>query len=155
MTGSGLHVILNFSEPVQIQNEAEQNAWAHRVEIVQAALPIDPDQPGITATTRALGSVNSKNARRVEQLTAGQPIKRGEIEALADELVNSPFKTFLRVLTGSTCITPCPFCGLEGTKLDALDYIGKCYGSCGKVGYQDLWEQIYQPRADQGDANGN
>ena len=50
MTGRGLHVILRFAKPVEFTKPGEQEEWAGIVEVVQTALPIDPGQPGITAT---------------------------------------------------------------------------------------------------------
>jgi hypothetical protein len=51
-TGRGLHVIIWFDDLVKFNTDGDRRRWAGIVEAVQAALPIDPDQPGITALTR-------------------------------------------------------------------------------------------------------
>ncbi len=71
MSGRGLHLILWFDEPVELPTDRELDRWGAIVKIVQAALPIDPDQPGITACSRAIGSINSKNGAEVVQSTFG------------------------------------------------------------------------------------
>jgi hypothetical protein len=145
-TGTGLHAILWFDKPVIFSSAGDRQRWAGIVKVVQAALPIDPDQPGITATTRALGSINSKNGDKVVQLTKGKPVTVDDVMSLFSEMCSSPFKTVLKLFTGNESISPCPVCGTEGTKLSALDYCGQCYGSCGKVSLESLYDLVLVPR---------
>jgi hypothetical protein len=78
LSGQGLHVVLRFAEAVECTGDAERRRWAGIVKAVQAVLPTDPDAPGLTATTRARGSINSKNDAVVRQLYAGRPdVSRG------------------------------------------------------------------------------
>ena len=145
-SGAGIHAILRLSEPVVFHSDAERNRWAGIVQVVQAALPIDPDQPRITATTRAIGSVNSKNGQTVELLANGEPVSVEEVMSLFDAMIKSPFKTVFKILGGGDDLLPCPICGKPGTRLRALDYVGRCYGSCGKVGLKDLHDVVLAPR---------
>ena len=146
MTGKGLHVILWFDEPVDFAVENRER-WAAIVQVVQAALPIDPDQPGITATTRSIGSVNSKNDVRVKRLRKGKPVSHDEVMSLHQQMVSSPFRTVLGILSGEERISPCPFCKKEETTLVRMEHVGDCYGSCGKVGLEKLYELILKDRA--------
>ena len=145
-TGTGLHALLWFDRPIKFDTAADRDRWAGIVKVVQAALPIDPDQPGITATTRALGSINSKNGAMVRQLTKGTPVSQEDVLALFDEMCASPFKTVLKILTGSDCVSPCPVCKKEGTKLSAMDYAGRCYGSCGTLKLETLYDLVFAAR---------
>jgi hypothetical protein len=114
------------------------------VQIIQAALPTDANAPGITATTRALDSINSKNGQKVRRLKNGQKVSTENVVALQQQMCASPFKTLFYTLTGSDRISPCPICGREGTSLVALDHVGKCYG-CGKVTLEQLCNELFQP----------
>ena len=76
MTGRGLHVILRLVKPVEFTKPGQREEWAGIVEVVQTALPIDPGQPGITATTRAVGSINSKNGATVELLEMAKCLRK-------------------------------------------------------------------------------
>ncbi len=58
MSGRGLHLILWFDEPVELITDRELDRWGAIVEVVQAALPIDPDQPG----SRSRGSPRRRRA---------------------------------------------------------------------------------------------
>ncbi len=145
-TGTGVHAILWINPPIKFDTEADRNRWAGIVKVVQAALPIDPDQPGITATTRALGSINSKKGAKVRRLTKGKPVTEEQVLSLFDTMCSAPFKTVFSVLTGSDSVSPCPICRGEGTKLSALDYAGSCYGSCGTVKLETLYDLVLAPR---------
>jgi hypothetical protein len=145
-TGTGLHAILWFDKPVVFNNVGDRDRWAGIVKVVQAALPIDPDQPGITATTRALKSINSKNGAVVRQLSKGTPVTQADVLALFNEMCSSPFESVLKILTGGDSVTPCPVCGKDGTQLAAMDYAGRCYGSCGTVKLETLYDLVFTPR---------
>jgi len=146
MTGRGLHAILWFADPVELNTDADRERWAAKVQVIQAALPIDPDQPGITATTRALGSTNSKNKQEVFRLRKRNPVSLEEVDDLYERMRSSPFKTVLKVLSGTEAPEPCPICGKEDTRLASLDFVGKCYGSCGKVKLDRLYDVVLAPR---------
>lgn len=146
MSGTGLHAILWLGEPIELKTDADRERWAAKVEVVQAALPIDPNQPGITATTRDLGSINSKNEGKVVGLHRGKPVSLEEIDDLYDRMVSSPFKTVMKILSGADETMPCPICGREGTRLKSLDFVGKSYGCCGKVTVDRLYEAVLAPR---------
>jgi hypothetical protein len=150
ISGRGLHVILRFTEPVAFENEADRERWAAIVQVVQAALPIDPDQPGITATTRKLRSVNSKNGAVVRLITRGQRVTQEEVLELFEQMRSAPFKTVIRILTGAECVAPCPVCGGAETRLSAGDYVGFCYGGCGKVPLERLYDLVLNPRKEKG-----
>jgi hypothetical protein len=146
ISGTGLHGILWFQEPIKFENAGDRERWAGIVKVVQAAMPIDSDQPGITATTRDIGSINTKNGATVQQLAEGKPATREEVLTLFEEMCSSPFKTVLKILTGSSSVSPCPVCNGEDTKLTATDYTGRCYGSCGKVKLAQLYDTVLATR---------
>ena len=114
--------------------------------MVQASLPIDPDAPGITATTRAIGSVNEKNGAEVTVLAEGEPVTEAEVLGLYGKMLKAPFRTVMKILTGGETMQPCPHCGKDGTKLSALNYAGRCYGSCGNVKIDKLYDLVLAPR---------
>jgi hypothetical protein len=140
-SGTGIHCILWLDPPVEFAEDADRKRWCSVVKIVQAALPTDPLAPGITATTRALGSINSKNGQVVRRLKEGQPVVPAEAIALQEQMSAAPFGTLFQVLTGSDRVSPCPFCGKE--TLVALNHVGKCYG-CGKVNFERLCSELFQ-----------
>ena len=74
LSGTGLHGIIWLAPPVELTSAAEQKKWANLVRAVQCSLPVDPNAPGITALTRAIGSTNSKNGSVVKVLEPGEPI---------------------------------------------------------------------------------
>ena len=67
-TGTGLHLLLWFEPAVELEDAAGQRRWDGLIRLTQATLPSDPNAPGITALTRPVGSINSKNGARVETL---------------------------------------------------------------------------------------
>ena len=84
LSGTGLHGILRLDPPVELTSAAEQKWWASLVRAVQCSMPVDPNAPGITALTRAVGSVNSKTGAVVAVLEPGEPIDpRAVIEFVA------------------------------------------------------------------------
>ena len=146
MTGRGLHVILRFAKPVEFTKPGEQEEWAGIVEVVQTALPIDPGQPGITATTRAVGSVNSKNKVVVELLEKGSPVTEEEVRGLCTEMCEEPFRTVMSVFTGNERVQPCPICKKRDSALAAGKHVGTCYG-CGTVHLEKLYDLVLAPKS--------
>lgn len=110
-SGQGLHVILRLAEPIVFATAGDRDRWAAIVEVMQAALPIDPDQPGMTAPTRVPGSQNSKNSAVVELFRPGESVTEQDLLSLYSDMCDRPFATVCRILTGSTNLTPCPVCG--------------------------------------------
>jgi hypothetical protein len=149
-SGRGVHVIIWFDEPVTFETDGERRRWAGIVEVVQAALPIDPDQPGITTLTRPIGSLNGKTNREVTCLRPGTPVPIAEVLRLYDQMVRSPFRTVMGILLGADRMSPCPVCQAEGTSLSALDQVGRCYGSCGTVKLERLYDLFLAPRTAKG-----
>jgi hypothetical protein len=148
-TGRGVHAIVWFDAPVVFNSDGERRRWAGIVQVVQAALPIDPDQPGITALTRPLGSINGKTGREVKCLTRGTPVPVADVLQLFQQMVQSPFRTLMGILLGADRVSPCPVCRVEGTSLAALDQVGRCYGSCGNVKLEQLYDVFLAPRKPQ------
>jgi hypothetical protein len=142
VSGTGLHGILWLDPAVEFAEEADRKRWCSIVKIVQAILLTDPLAPGVTATARAVGSVNSKNGQEVRRLKEGQPVSRKDVIALSEEMCAAPFNTLFRILTGTDRISPCPFCDRE--TLVALHHAGVCYG-CGKVSFERLCGELFQP----------
>lgn len=144
-SGSGLHVILRFHEPYQCDTDAAREDISRVAEVVMCLLPIDPLQPGITALTRPIGSVNGKNGAIVKPLAPGEPITYAEVRTLAVQFVASPLSMICEVLFGSDRISPCPVCRHPGSTLVVVPHCGTCY-ACGKVTITHLWSELYQPR---------
>jgi hypothetical protein len=107
-------------------------------------LPTDPNAPGITGLTRAVGSTNSKNGAVVEVLRAGKAVAAGAVEEFVARLAKAPFKEIATVLLGDTRV-PCPVCLNENSRLDVLDHVGVCYAGCGKVKLEQLFDSVYAP----------
>lgn len=145
-SGSGLHVIVWFDEPVQIETAGDRERWAGIIRAVQCLLPSDPDAPGINGMTRPLGSVNGKNGRTVSQLKEGEPVAASEVRSVFEEIREAPVRTVAKVLFGRDRISPCPVCMAEGTELAALDRVAKCYGSCGKVRLDAFYNCFFEPQ---------
>ncbi len=142
MSGSGLHALLWLNRPIEIHTDAERDRWANSIAIVQAVLPSDPKGPTITAMTRPVGAVNSKNNAKVVQLAKGGTCTAAEIEALGEEIVDRPFATIVKIWTGSERLEPCPLCKAEGSVLRALKTKGDCYGDCGLVDLDKLVGEV-------------
>lgn len=146
ISGTGLHVLLWFDQPIVFENEAQRLKWDGIIKVIQAALPIDPDQPAITCLTRVVGSINGKNHGRVESIVAGELITEGEARELQQQLSSQPFKTVLTILCGEDRVLPCPCCEAEGSTLSALEKCGLCYGSCGKISLEAIYDLLLSPR---------
>lgn len=145
-SGTGLHVLLMFDTPEPCDTDIAREKVAAIIDVVRHILPIDPDSPRMTATTRQVGSVNSKSGKKVRTLAPGEPVAFADIETLAGQMVASPFSTVMAVLAGKPAISPCPVCQKDKTMLRVMDHCGICYGSCGKVTLQAIWELLYQAR---------
>jgi hypothetical protein len=155
VSGTGLHVIVRLSPPVELHTAADQHRWAGAIRAVQSTLPADPRQPGITAVTRPVGSVNSKNDVVVEQLRAGRSVSISEVEDYLAEVAKAPFRQVACVLFGRDRVSPCPFCRKERSRLDCLDWFGKCYQRCGKITLAQVFNLIYaDPETSTPDAAG-
>jgi hypothetical protein len=145
-SGGGLHIIPWLAEPVAFATDGQRRRWDGIVRAVQALLPVDPHQPGITGLTRAVGSTNSKHNAVVERLKEGKLVPVDRVEHLFQQMSMSPFRTVMLVLLGAERIRPCPVCGQAGTTLSAADYVGFCYESCGKVKLAQLYNLFLAPR---------
>jgi hypothetical protein len=146
MTGTGLHAIVRLDPPAELTSDAEQQRWDAVVGAVQCTLPGDPSVPSITALTRAVGSVNSKNGATVEVLRSGEPVSPVAVEEFVARVIKAPFQEIAQVLLGGLHVEPCPVCKAAGSRLDVLDHAGKCYGgSCGKVTLDRLLDLVYAP----------
>ncbi len=143
MTGTGLHAIVWLDPPAQLCTAAAQARWGAYVRAVQATLPTDPNAPGITALTRAVGSVTTKSGRAVEVLRAGNPVTAKAVEEFVARLARAPFREVATVLLGDTQVSPCPIC--LTSRLDVLDHVGMCYAGCGKVKLDQLFDSVYAP----------
>ena len=145
-SGTGVHVLLWFVDPPEFTTDEERRRWEGVVLAVQCALPIDPDQPGITAVTRPIGSVNSKNGATVTQFAAGEPVRSDEVLDLYHQLQETPFRTVGQILFGADKVSPCPKCGKPGTNMSLLDRMGQCYGGCGRLQLSDLYNVVLATR---------
>jgi hypothetical protein len=146
-SGTGIHLLLHLQPAMELLTAGEQRYWSEVVRAVQCTLPIDPNMPGITALTRPVGSVNSKNGAVVSRLKAGEPVTPQEVEAYLARVVEARFREVARPLLGADRVSPCPVCRGEGTRLDVLDHVGMCYGRCSRVTIQDLYDCIFLPPA--------
>ena len=146
VSGTGLHVILRLAEPVILKKINDLQRWLGIVKTVQTALPTDPDLPGITACTRAVGSINSKNGAKVFRLTSGQPVAAEQVVQLYRQMMTAPFRTVLEIVTGGQEVSPCPLCSDRERTLKALDRLGLCYDSCNSVSLYQLYDLMVQPR---------
>jgi hypothetical protein len=144
-SGGGLHIIPWLAEPVAFATDGQRRRWDGLVRAVQAVLPVDPHQPGLTGLTRPVGSINSKHDAAVERLKEGQPVPVDRVEHLFGQMSRSPFRTVTLVLLGAERIRPCPVCRAEGTTLSAGDHVGFCY-DCGKVKLAQLYDLFLAPR---------
>lgn len=143
-SGRGVHALLWIDPPVQIDHPGERERWAARVRIIQSILPCDPHAPGITALTRAIGSINSKNGGLVKVLKPGVSLAQDELLQLIDEIRSRPFAVAAQMLLSSSS-SPCPVCRRHGSRLGVQDRIGLCYGGCGRVTLGRLLAAYVQP----------
>jgi len=139
-SGSGLHLIVQIDPPVELNSNGDQKFWDAIVKAVQRTLPADLNAPGITALTRAIGSINSKNGRPVEQLAAGRPVRPSEVVDFLKQLSAARFQTIGRILLGADRVDCCPRC--QESALTLYDNRGQCY-RCGQLSLDDLFNTIY------------
>jgi hypothetical protein len=150
-SGTGLHAIVRLDPPVELETAAAQKRWAALVRAVQCTLPSDPGAPGLTALTRPIGSINSRNGAVVERLAPGEPVDPGRVTEFVEAVLRAPFKAVAAILLGADHVRPCPVCGGEGSRLDVLDRHGSCYGGCDRVTLDQLFDAVFEPPA-RGDA---
>ena len=100
-TGTGLHLLLWFEPPVELEDAAGQRRWDGLIRLTQATLPSDPNAPGITALTRPVGSINSKNGARVEKIRRGSPVNPQRVVEFAAQVKAAPFRVVAGILLGS------------------------------------------------------
>jgi hypothetical protein len=151
-SGTGLHLIFRLDPPVELRVSPDQRRWAAIVRAVLGSLPTDPNAPGITALTRPIGAINSKNNAVVELLQPGRSIAPKDVVAFVGELVEAPFRTVALPLLGSDRVEPCPACRAPGSSLGVLARLGRCY-HCGDVRLERLLDLVYAP-AGQGERFG-
>jgi len=145
VSGTGLHLIIKLEPAVELRTAPDQQRWGAIVRAAQSTLPGDPDAPGITALTRPVGSVNSKNGAVVEVLAPGEPVDPARVVEFVEGLAKAPFKAVATVLLGADRVRPCPACRGEGSRLDVLDQSGRCYGGCAEVTPEQLFDLMYRP----------
>jgi hypothetical protein len=152
VSGTGLHVIVLLDPPVELASAAAQRYWDTVVRAVQCTLPADPNAPGITALTRAVGSTNSKNGATVEVLRRGEPVAPQVVEQFLTRVAQAPFREVATILLGGERVQPCPVCQGEDSRLDVLDHVGICYRACGKVRLAQLFDCVYAGTHQAGEA---
>lgn len=148
VSGTGLHLIVWMRPAAELKSAADQRRWGTIVKVVQRTLPVDPDMPGITAVTRPVGSTNGKNGAVVKTLAIGEAVAPEVVEQFMATLVPGPFREIATLLLGEPRVRPCPVCKAGGSRLDILDWAGMCYGNCGKITLEHLFDAIYLPRPD-------
>lgn len=139
LSGTGLHILIWFAEAVPLTSARDRQVWDARIRVLQSLLLGDPHSPGITALTRPVGSINSKNQALVETIHAGQPIAAEQFAIIVDQLAAEPARTVIQYVYGTDRVTPCPYCGGEGTTCSALSRNTLSYGCCGKRDMSDLY----------------
>jgi hypothetical protein len=78
-TGNGYHVLIWLAPQVELETPGDRKRWEGLIKTIQCLLPIDPNQPGITAMTRPIGSINGKNQKAVERLKSGDGVTEEEL----------------------------------------------------------------------------
>lgn len=146
-SGNNIHGILMFREPVKILNDYDRERWSLIVRVVQAALPIDPGQPGITALTRPIGSVNSKTGREARLLAEGTPVSTDEVLDLFRRMNEQPFAVVGKILFGKDKVKPCPICNSDDSTLSVGPWAGTCY-SCRRVALPKLYDLVLKAKSE-------
>lgn len=144
-SGTGLHLLLWLDPAVELDDAGGQRRWAAVVRVLQRTLPVDPDMPGITAVTRPVGSTNGKNGAAVALLRPGEPVRPAAVEEYMERVARAPFREVALPLLGRDRVEPCPVCRGPRTRLDVLDYVGRCYNGCSKVTLDQLYDAIFKP----------
>jgi hypothetical protein len=109
---SALDRFLDFCQAARIStidlaSAATQARWDALVRAAQLTLPVDLSAPGITALTRAVGSINSKNGVAVKVLRPGKAVDGKAVEEFVARVTRAPFKEVVTVLFGEQRISPC------------------------------------------------
>jgi hypothetical protein len=142
-SGTGLHLIMGLDPAVELTSAAEQKSWSGVVKIVQQSLPGDLNAPGITALTRPIGSINSKNGAVVEQLRAGESNSPADVSAFVREFQGAPFRVLTSIWTGAAeSVRPCPVCRSPRSSLSLGEQSGRCY-KCGTVRLAQVYDAIF------------
>ena len=76
-TGRWLHLIVLFSEPVELRTAQEQRLWTKIHKLLIASVPSDANAQALITLTRPVGSVNSKAVRRHHPMPR---VKHGIVE---------------------------------------------------------------------------
>ncbi len=139
-SGHGLHVLLTFEQPIELKTREDSDRWNSIIQIIQRLLPSDPAAPGLAAHTRPVGSHNTKDgdSRPVTQLQAGTPVSARDVEELALQCAATPFQTTANILAGDG--PGCPICRRPGQLLKRYAKHGQCYGGCGQVKLEQLYD---------------
>ena len=142
-SGEGLHGLLWLDSPILLRTSNDVRRWEFTTGVVQAALPIDSNQPRLNALTRPIGSVNSKNGQVVEQIKQGTPASEDDIIHLFREMQRNPYAMIQKIWFGSEHIEPCPVCNCEGSYLEVTsENYGECYGNCHRITIDRLVNSI-------------
>ena len=142
--GRGLDVVLRLDKPIYFSGSSDSSGWSAVVQVVLAALPVPRCHPFLAPMVRALGSLNSSTRRKVVRLQRGERVTKREIRAIYQEMSDHPFRTVMKIITGSTRIKPCPVCCAKGSSLVALDEVGKCK-KCGDITLTQLYNLTFKP----------
>ena len=147
-SGGGLHVIPRLAELVIFTTDgrAAAGGMQHRPGRPGCAARRPPTSPARTGLSSPGRQHQRQEQVLVERLKEGTPISIDRVEHLFEQMSKSPFRTVMRVLLGAERIRPCPVCEQAGTTLSAGDFVGFCYGSCGKVKLAQLYDLFLAPR---------
>ena len=146
ISGTGLHAdpLARPARRAEVRRRAAY--WAAIVAAVQASCRRTRNAPGITALTRPVGSINSKNGGRVEILEPGSPIDPQRRRRFRQRVAGRAVPDRREDPARRGAISPCPICRSERSRLDVLDHAGKCYG-CGTVALRTLFDAIFSREA--------
>ena len=90
---------------------------------------------------------NSKNGRIVSQITCGEPVTTKDLLELYGEMIRTPFRTVLQILTGAERCEPCPVCGNHA--LSRAQH-GRKRDGCGTVSVEQLFGLVPRQERRQG-----
>lgn len=142
-SGSGIHVLLWFAEPVQLDSDRRREELSCVYDLLLPLLPSDPHQPRLTAFTRKVGSINPKSNTKVVVLKEGTPVPYEAVRQLASRVAAAPLRMVVGALLGKEEIAPCPVCVAADSHLVVRDHVGMCY-SCGQVTIDQIWQLVYR-----------
>jgi hypothetical protein len=132
-TGRWLHAVVLFKEVVELKTAKDQDRWTNIHKVLKSSVPADPAAPTLNALTRPIGSSNSKTGRAVRLLRPAAMIPSSALTEWCEAVRRRPFQTIGGVLFGHERLTPCPYCGSEGSYFDLGEIVGFCYGPCQQV----------------------